>query len=57
VFFLGLWFLLQILGGFAAPGASASLTIWALLGGLAAGLTTARLFQRQDRGRIEWWGA
>jgi len=56
ILFLGLWFLLQILGGLGAPVDAASLATWGLIGGLATGLVVARLFQQRERRRVDWWG-
>jgi membrane associated rhomboid family serine protease len=51
VFFLGLWFVMQIFGGIgsvAATGDSGGVAFWAHIGGFAAGLLTVRAFRRRD---------
>jgi rhomboid family protein len=54
---LGVWFVLQVLAGMGrlAPAAHAS-SVFALLGGCLAGITTVWLFRRPERQRVEWWG-
>jgi membrane associated rhomboid family serine protease len=52
---LGLWLLLQVLGGFTAPVVTGGLTIWPLIGGVAVGLVGSRILQRRERRRVEWW--
>ena len=58
--FLGIWFLLQVLGGvgrLAAPSAGGGVAFWAHLGGFVAGLALVTVFRRSERRRVEWWGA
>jgi membrane associated rhomboid family serine protease len=58
VFFLGFWFLMQLLGGvgsLAEPGATGGVAFWAHAGGFLTGLAGVALFRRRERERVEWW--
>jgi membrane associated rhomboid family serine protease len=58
VLFLGMWFLLQVLGGVGRLAQSSPLggiAFWAHLGGFAAGLALVTIFRRPERRRVEWW--
>jgi membrane associated rhomboid family serine protease len=58
VFFLGFWFLLQILGGvgrIASASTSGGVAFWAHAGGFLTGLAGALVLRRRDRDRVEWW--
>lgn len=58
-FFLGLWFLIQVVGGvgLAADGvALGGVALWADLAGFAAGAVLVWLFRQRARQRVEWWG-
>ena len=57
VMFLGIWFLLQIVGGLGrlASQASGGVAFWAHLGGFAAGFILVRIFRRPERKQVEWW--
>jgi membrane associated rhomboid family serine protease len=58
LFFLGFWFLLQMIGGLgrlAAPGMSGGVAFWAHLGGFLAGVLLIRWFRRPERKDVNWW--
>ena len=58
LFFLGLWFALQMLGGLARPlDGSGGIAFWAHAGGFLAGLALVYLVRRRERMRVEWWHA
>ena len=60
VFFLGFWFLMQILGGvgrLAAAQTTGGPAFWAHAGGFLAGVVGAMVFRRRERDRVEWWSA
>jgi len=60
VLFLGVWFLLQILGGvgrLAHPTSMGGIAFWAHLGGFVAGLALVKVFRRPERQRVDWWSA
>ena len=60
VFFLGFWFLLQIVGGFGQPvqnGDVGGVAFMAHLGGFLTGLLTVWFFKRPERERVDWWSA
>lgn len=44
VFFLGLWFVFQLVGGFATSGGQGGVAFWAHLGGFVAGMILVRPF-------------
>jgi membrane associated rhomboid family serine protease len=50
-FYLGLWFLLQLFGGFSG-GAANPVAVWAHVGGFLAGLFLAMIFSA--RGLVNW---
>jgi membrane associated rhomboid family serine protease len=53
VIFLGIWFLLQILGGVGrVAGAAGGVAFWAHVGGFLVGAVAALLFRAPKR---EWW--
>jgi membrane associated rhomboid family serine protease len=45
---LGVWFLLQLLSGFATPTAGGGVAFWAHIGGFVAGLALISIFKRRD---------
>jgi len=49
--YLGIWFVLQLLGGFASSGSNVA--FWAHIGGFLAGLILTILFHKL--GLITWW--
>jgi membrane associated rhomboid family serine protease len=57
VFFLGFWFLMQLLNGVGqlanAPGAN--IGFWAHIGGFLTGVLGVWLFKRPERQRVDWW--
>jgi len=61
IFFLGIWFLMQLLSGVgsiadATQGRMAGgVAFWAHVAGFAAGLVGVFLFRRPERQRVEWW--
>jgi membrane associated rhomboid family serine protease len=60
VLFLGIWLLLQVVGGvgrLAATSAGGGVAFWAHLGGFVAGLTLVAILRRPERRRVEWWSA
>ncbi len=61
VFFLGIWFVVQVLSGVATlPGSSgeggAGIAFWAHVVGFATGIFGVVVFRRRERQRVEWWG-
>jgi membrane associated rhomboid family serine protease len=61
IFFLGFWFLLQLLSGVgsiatATGGEPAGgIAFWAHAAGFVAGLSGVLVFRRRERQRVEWW--
>jgi membrane associated rhomboid family serine protease len=58
VFFLGFWFLLQVMSvGSVAPGAErgGGVAFWAHIAGFVVGMGAVLLFRRPERERVEWW--
>ena len=59
VIFLGIWFVMQAIGGVGRLAASTSqggVAFWAHLGGFLAGVLGVFVFRRRERERVEWWG-
>lgn len=55
VFFLGFWFVLQLLSGVGSLGASSGgVAFWAHAGGFLAGVALIAVMRRPERERIEW---
>ena len=56
-----LWFVSHVAGGLgrlAAPwGDGGAAMLWLILGGLSTGMLVARVAQRPERRRVDWWGA
>lgn len=56
IFFLGVWFLLQVLHGSLASGVEGGgVAFWAHAGGFAAGLSIGLYLRGRDRARREYW--
>jgi membrane associated rhomboid family serine protease len=61
IFFLGVWFLMQLLSGvgsiaMATGGEPAGgIAFWAHVSGFAAGILGVFVFRRPQRQRVEWW--
>jgi membrane associated rhomboid family serine protease len=58
VFFLGLWFLLQLFSAGTLAGTATTqggVAVWAHVGGFVAGLVGVFVFRRPERARVEWW--
>lgn len=60
VFFLGIWFVVQLLSGLGSlaivrPGDLGGVAFWAHAGGFAAGAALVFLFRRPERMRVDWW--
>jgi membrane associated rhomboid family serine protease len=59
IFFLGVWFLMQLLSGVGSLGVGTAhdvggVAFWAHVAGFAAGMVAILLFRRPERQRIEW---
>ncbi|HUL75269.1 MAG TPA: rhomboid family intramembrane serine protease [Vicinamibacterales bacterium] len=60
VFFLGFWFLAQILGGvgrIADSSVSGGVAFWAHAGGFLSGILLVWVFRKRERQRVDWWSA
>ena len=56
IFFLGVWFVLQVLHGSLASGVDGGgIAFWAHAGGFAAGLLVGIYLRARDRARREYW--
>jgi membrane associated rhomboid family serine protease len=61
IFFLGIWFLMQLLSGVGSiaeatrGAAGGGVAFWAHVAGFVAGITSVLLFRRPERERVEWW--
>ena len=56
VIFLGLWFVMQILGGVGqVDSAGGGIAFWAHVGGFVVGALTSFLFRRPERAQADWW--
>jgi membrane associated rhomboid family serine protease len=61
IFFLGFWFILQLLSGVGsmatATGSEGAggIAFWAHAAGFIAGLSGVLVFRRPERQRVEWW--
>jgi membrane associated rhomboid family serine protease len=60
IFFLGFWFLLQLLSGVgsmatATGSETGGIAFWAHAAGFLAGLSGVLVFRRRERQRVEWW--
>jgi membrane associated rhomboid family serine protease len=60
ILFLGIWFVLQIVGGvgrLADTTNTGGVAFWAHLGGFLTGVAAVWLFRRPERQRVDWWSA
>ena len=63
IFFLGIWFVMQLLSGVGSIAATASgepaggIAFWAHAAGFGAGFIGVWVFRRPERQRVEWWDA
>jgi membrane associated rhomboid family serine protease len=61
IFFLGIWFLMQLLSGVGSIAdtvrgeAAGGVAFWAHVAGFLAGLIGVFIFRRPERQRVEWW--
>jgi membrane associated rhomboid family serine protease len=61
IFFLGIWFVMQLLSGVGSIAAATGgepaggIAFWAHAAGFAAGVSGVLLFRRPERQRVEWW--
>ena len=61
IFFLGIWFVMQLLSGVGSIAAateghpSGGIAFWAHVAGFAAGIVGVFAFRRPQRQRVEWW--
>ncbi len=61
IFFLGIWFLMQLVNGMGSflattarqPGGG--IAVWAHVAGFVAGLVGVLVFRRPERQSVEWW--
>ena len=61
VFFLGFWFLTQLLSGvtsgLVSAGQVGGVAFWAHVAGFAAGAALVKVFARPERSELDWWDA
>jgi membrane associated rhomboid family serine protease len=59
VFFLGVWFLMQLFSGVGSVAQSAGshggIAFWAHVAGFLSGVAAVFVFRRPERQRVEWW--
>ncbi len=57
VFFLGYWFVLQLLsvGSMADTASAGGVAFWAHIAGFVTGAVMVFVFRRPERQRVEWW--
>ena len=57
VFFIGYWFVLQVLsiGAMTETANSGGVAFWAHVAGFLTGLLMVFVFRRPERQRVEWW--
>ena len=61
IFFLGIWFLMQLVNGMGSIMATTArqpgggVAVWAHVAGFVAGLGGVLIFRRPERQRVEWW--
>jgi membrane associated rhomboid family serine protease len=58
IFFLGIWFLMQLFSGVGSLGAHAAdggVAFWAHIGGFLAGLSVGLLWRAREASRRAYW--
>ncbi len=61
IFFLGVWFLMQLLSGVGSIASATAgepaggVAFWAHVAGFAAGFVGVFVFRQRERQRVEWW--
>ena len=55
LFFLGVWFLLQLVQGTLSGGVPAGVAVWAHAGGFVAGAAVGGWLRARDRARQDYW--
>jgi membrane associated rhomboid family serine protease len=61
IFFLGFWFLMQLLSGVGSIASATAgepaggIAFWAHIAGFVAGVSGVLVFRRPERQRVEWW--
>jgi membrane associated rhomboid family serine protease len=61
IFFLGVWFLMQLLSGVGSMATATGgepaggIAFWAHAAGFLAGMSGVLVFRRRERQRVEWW--
>ncbi len=61
IFFLGVWFLMQLLSGVGSMATATGgepaggIAFWAHAAGFLAGISGVLVFRRRERQRVEWW--
>ncbi len=59
VFFLGIWFLMQLFSGVGSvaqtAGSHGGVAFWAHVAGFLFGVLAVFVFRRPERQRVEWW--
>ena len=61
IFFLGVWFLMQLLSGVGSMATATGgepaggIAFWAHAAGFLAGISGVLVFRRPERQRVEWW--
>ena len=55
IFFLGVWFMLQVLHGSLSSGGEGGVAFWAHAGGFASGLLIGTWLRARDRATREYW--
>lgn len=55
IFFLGVWFILQLLHGSLSSTTGGGIAFWAHAGGFAAGLAIGLYFRARDRAAAAYW--
>jgi len=61
IFFLGVWFLMQLVSGVGSMATATGgepaggIAFWAHAAGFLAGISGVLVFRRRERQRVEWW--
>lgn len=59
VFFLGIWFLMQLFSGVGSvahtAGSQGGIAFWAHVTGFLTGIAAVFVFRKPERQRVEWW--